>query len=335
MVPATHDWARYGAGLAVQAASSASSAGSGGQFGVAALSGQQAGVGARFDDVTVVENDDLVRVADGGQPVRDGDRGPALGKGVERLLHGPFGLGVEGAGRLVQDQDARVPEQGPGDRDPLLLAAGEPVPAGADHGVVPVGQADDEVVNLGRAGRVFDLLVGGGGPGVAQVFPHRGVQQVGLLADHADDGGQVGQPQVAQVDAVDGDRSAAGVVQPGHQGPEGGLTGAGLADQSQRRARGDVQIDVAQRGTVGAGVGEADVGEADVPGDLGRVDADRMGGLVDLDRQVQVLEDPREQGQRADHRHARVEQPGDRPEQGVLQCGEGDQRADADHAGGG
>src|ERR1700744_3474322 len=288
MVPATHDWARYGAGLAAQAASSASSAGSGGQFGVAALSGPQAGGGARVDDVTVVENDDLVRVADGGQPVRDGDRGPAFGKGVERLLHGPFGLGVEGAGRLVQDQDARVPEQGPGDRDPLLLAAGEPVPAGADHGVVPVGQADDEVVDLGRAGRVLDLLVGGGGLGVAQVLPHRGVQQVGFLADYADDGGQVGQPEVAQVDAVDRDRAAAGVVQPGHQGPEGGLARAGLADPGQRAARPDIQREAARRGAVGAGVGEADVFEAYVAADLGRVDADRVGRLVHLDRQVQV-----------------------------------------------
>src|ERR1019366_958352 len=37
-------------------------------------------------------------------------------------------------------------------------------------------------------------------------------------------------------------------------------------------------------------------------------------------------------GQRADHRDAGVEQPGQRPEQAVLQGGEGDQRADGDGA---
>ena len=34
-----------------------------------------------------------------------------------------LGGGVEVAGRLVEDQDLRLPEQGPGDRQPLPLAA--------------------------------------------------------------------------------------------------------------------------------------------------------------------------------------------------------------------
>jgi hypothetical protein len=59
-----------------------------GQFGVAALAGQQAGAVAGIGEMTVVEQDDLVGVADGGQPVRDGDGGAALGQGVESLLDG-------------------------------------------------------------------------------------------------------------------------------------------------------------------------------------------------------------------------------------------------------
>ena len=127
-------------------------------------------------------------------------------------------------------------------------------------------------------------------------------------------------------------RAAARVVEPGDQRAEGGLARTGLTDQRERAARRDVQVDAGQGGPVGAGVGEADVLDADVPGDLGRVDLDRVGRVVDLDRQVEVLEDPREQRQRADHRDAGVEQPGQRPEQAVLQGGEGDQGADADGA---
>ena len=125
------------------------------------------------------------------------------GQAVERLLDGALGLGVQRAGRLVEHQHPRVAQQRAGDRDALLLAAGEPVAARADHGVVAVGQARDQVVDLGGARGALDLGVGGVGPGVAQVLPHGGVQQVGLLADHADDRGEVGQAQVAQVDAVD------------------------------------------------------------------------------------------------------------------------------------
>src|ERR1700733_5517442 len=54
-------------------------------------------------------------------------------------------------------------------------------------------------------------------------FPHCGVQQVGLLADHAHDRGEVGEPDVADVDAVDADAAAGGVVEPGDQRGEGGL----------------------------------------------------------------------------------------------------------------
>ena len=56
---------------------------------------------------------------------------------------------------------ARVDQQGPGDRDPLPLAAGERLPALADQRVVAVGQAQDELVGTGGAGRGDDLVAGG------------------------------------------------------------------------------------------------------------------------------------------------------------------------------
>ena len=50
---------------------------------------------ADLDDAAVVEDDDLVGVAHGREPVRDRDRRPPLGEPVERLLDEPLGLGVE------------------------------------------------------------------------------------------------------------------------------------------------------------------------------------------------------------------------------------------------
>ena len=105
------------------------------------------------------------------------------------------------------------------------------------------------------------------------------MQLVGFLADHADDGGQVGQLHIPHVGAVDADSAAARIIQPRDQRAEGGLARSGLADQGERDAGRDVQVDAGQGGAVGAGVGEADVLEADVPGDLGRIDADRAGRL--------------------------------------------------------
>ena len=59
-----------------------------------------------------------------------------------------------------------------------------------------------------------------------------------------------------------------------------------------------------------------------MPGDPGRVDLDRVGGIVDLDRQVQVFEDPREQRRRLITETLGVQQnPVTGREQVVLQGG--------------
>ena len=72
---------------------------------------------------------------------------------VERRLHVGLVLVVEVAGGLVEDHDDRVLQQQPGDRQPLLLAAAQPVAALADHGVVAVGQRRDRCRRSARRGR--------------------------------------------------------------------------------------------------------------------------------------------------------------------------------------
>ena len=106
---------------------------------VATTGEDQVLVRARLDDAAMVEHDDLVGVPHGREPVRDRDRRPPLGEPVERVLDEPFGLGVEGARRLVEDKDRRVAQDRARDRDPLLLAAGEPIAALADNSVVSLG----------------------------------------------------------------------------------------------------------------------------------------------------------------------------------------------------
>ena len=99
--------------------------------------------------------------------------------------------------------DRRVLQQQPGDGQPLLLAAREAVAPLADHGVVAVGQGGDDVVDAGRPAGGDDLVVGGVGPGVAQVGGDRVVEQVRVLAHDADGAAQAVQRQVAHVVAVD------------------------------------------------------------------------------------------------------------------------------------
>ena len=49
----------------------------------------------------------------------------AADDGSQQLHHGETGLGVELTGGLVGDQERGLVGEGPGDRDPLLLTAGQ------------------------------------------------------------------------------------------------------------------------------------------------------------------------------------------------------------------
>ena len=100
-----------------------------------------------------------VHVGQGGQAVGDGQHRATLHQVGEGSLHRGLGLGVQRRGRLVQDQDRRVLQEGAGDADALALAAGQLGAAVADHGVVAFRQARfDEPLAVGGAGGGEDLL---------------------------------------------------------------------------------------------------------------------------------------------------------------------------------
>lgn len=80
-------------------------------------------MGAYFLDLPFLHYHNPVGFFDGGQAVRDDDGGAVLHQVFQRRLHVAFGLGVEGGGGLVQNQDRRVLEDGPCDGDALPLAA--------------------------------------------------------------------------------------------------------------------------------------------------------------------------------------------------------------------
>ena len=64
---------------------------------------------------------DAVGVAGGLQAVGDQDGGAAPGDQPHRLLHPGLGGEVEVGGRLVEQEDRRVDELGPGEGDQLAL----------------------------------------------------------------------------------------------------------------------------------------------------------------------------------------------------------------------
>ena len=108
---------------------------------------------------------DLVGPADLRETMGDEDGGAAHGGGLDRLLDLVLGGAVDGAGRVVQDEDGGIGEEGAGQGQPLALPAREHYAAFADHGVVLLRESHDEVVGLSRPRRRLDLaLVASGLP---------------------------------------------------------------------------------------------------------------------------------------------------------------------------
>ena len=106
---------------------------------------------------------------------------------IERLLDQPLRLVVERARGLVEEQDRRVLEDGPGDRHALALAARQAHPAVADDRVVALGQGADEVVGVGGPGGGDHLVVGRVQPAVRGCSrATRAAEQRRLLGDQAD-----------------------------------------------------------------------------------------------------------------------------------------------------
>ncbi len=91
---------------------------------------------------------------DGGAALHD------LAEAGEDLL---FGVGVDAGEGVVEDEDAGVADEGAGDGGALLLAAGEGDAAFADDGVEAGGELEDFGGDVGGAGGVFDLVLGGVG----------------------------------------------------------------------------------------------------------------------------------------------------------------------------
>ena len=110
---------------------------------------------AALDDRALVEHDDFIGVDDGREAMRDDQRGAAARDAVERVLDLALGEGIERRGRFVENEDGRIFQNGAGDGDALLFAAGEFQPALADLRFIAARRLFDEAVDLREARRLL------------------------------------------------------------------------------------------------------------------------------------------------------------------------------------
>src|ERR1017187_10461576 len=217
-------------------------------------------MGARFDNASTVQYHNQISPLDGREPVGDADRGAASHQFFECHLNDALGFGIQGAGGLVQNEDGGVLENRPGNGDALLLAAGEIDAFFPDVEGVAARLLHDEIVRVSVLCRRLDFLVGGSFSTKGNVKADALVEENRLLSDNGNVGPQLPRGDGTDIGAANQHRAGLRVIEAQQQIGEGGLAGAGAADQGHQLAGLDGQIDIVKRRLFA--VGEADVLEA-------------------------------------------------------------------------
>ncbi|MNY39797.1 hypothetical protein D3C86_1745000 [compost metagenome] len=122
----------------------------------------------------------------GGQSVGDDDHAAAPANGLHVLLDDLLGLVVQGAGGFVEDEDAWIAHQRPGDGDALTLAAGQRSAVFTDDGVVAFRQLKDELMGTGHSCGIEHRLEGSARVAQRNIFADAAVEQHAVLQHHAD-----------------------------------------------------------------------------------------------------------------------------------------------------
>ena len=207
---------------------------------------------AHVHNLTVVQNDDHIRILHGGHPLGDdqlGGAGDILGEG---LTDHRIGLGVHGGGGVIQNENLGLLQQRPGDAQPLLLTTGYVGAALLDVGIVAVRPVHNKLVSAGEFAGVDDLLVGGVGVTPAQIIPDGAGEQHVLLEHHGHVVPECLQVVLPHVHTAYLDGAFAHIVQPGNQLHQGGFGRTGTAQDTYSGAAGNVQVYILQGHILGS-----------------------------------------------------------------------------------
>ena len=202
---------------------------------------------ARGGDPAVVHHKDQIGILHRGHTLCDNDLGGVWYVGTEARTDECVGLGVHGAGGVVENEDLWLFEKGSGNAKSLLLTARHVGAALFDLGIIAVGEGTDEIIRLCQTASLDQLLVGGVFVTPTKIFLDGAREEKILLKHHGDRVAKRLDIVIAHVHAAYLNGALGGIVQTGNELNQTGFTGARTAENSHGHARLDVQIDVGKR----------------------------------------------------------------------------------------
>ena len=176
--------------------------------------------------------------------MRDDEGRSPLDQPGDRLLHLVFGNVIQRAGRLVQDEDARVADERAGNGHALFLPAAELAALLSDKGIQPVRQVFDELVQICQFRhalhqRVIDVF-----QPVDDVFADGARKQQAVLRYDGEKAAVIGQGELRDVVPVYVQRALRRGQKPDDQVHERGFSAAGRPDDGNALPRRYVQAEI-------------------------------------------------------------------------------------------
>lgn len=204
------------------------------------LAADEIGINARFiyqlfvlamlHNAPVIDDQNLICMAHGFQPVGDHDDGLIPSECLDSFLQSVLILGVDVCRCLVQNDDMCVLQHGTRNGNALFFTAGNAGAAIADDRIVTIRQSLDEVVTAslfwcrdhfvvrGVRSAEFDIVFDGIG------------KEVNILEHHTDLIHKRFQGVILHVISADFDAAAFGIPKAGNEITEGGLAAVGGTD---------------------------------------------------------------------------------------------------------
>lgn len=203
--------------------------------------------GAVRRDPAAVEDDDPLGEVEQRGAVGDEEQRPVFREYFEVVAHTFFARGVHRRGRLVEQQQRGIFQDGAGDSHRLPLSAGEVGAALADLHVEALRVVPHDDVDAADLHRLEQRLVGDVWIAHYEVVAQRPVEEHHLLRHDADGAAQLRGVNLAAVGAVYEDRPLCRAEELEDKLEDGALAGADGADDGDLLSRPDCEIQRGER----------------------------------------------------------------------------------------
>ena len=191
---------------------------------------------AAFADLTLVHDNDLIAILDGGQAVSHDDGGTALHQLVQRILDQRFGLCVDVGGSFVQNQHGRLECQGTCKGQQLTLTGREGCAALDDLMIIAAIQLLDKAVGVDVFGSFHHICIADAFFAQTDVALDIAGKEEHILQHLANVTAQVSNLNVPDIHAIYQHLTLLHVIVSADQVLDGGLTGTGGTDKGHALA---------------------------------------------------------------------------------------------------